>query len=50
MVWGNVKTVRLANFRSGHHRCSAAAEAGLARAAESPELCFAFLPHTGLSP
>ena len=50
MVWGNVKAVELANLCADTiGQARDAAEAGLKRVSASPELCFAFLAHTGLS-
>jgi transposase len=50
MVWGNIKTVDLANLCPDTiDEAHAAAEAGLNRVGSNYELCFAFLAHTGLS-
>ncbi len=50
MVWGNVKTVELANLCPDTiDEAHAAAESGLNRVGTSYDLCFAFLAHTGLS-
>ena len=50
MVWGNVKTVELANLCPDTiDEAHAAAESGLTRVGSSYDLCFAFLAHTGLS-
>jgi putative transposase len=50
MVWGNIKTVELANLCPDTiEEAQTAAEAGLNRVGSSHELCFAFLAHTGLS-
>ena len=50
MVWGNVKTVELANLCPDTiDEAHAAAESGLNRVGSSYDLCFAFLAHTGLS-
>ena len=50
MVWGNVKTVELANLCPDTiDEARAAAESGLNRVGSSYHLCFAFLAHTGLS-
>ena len=50
MVWGNVKAVELANLCPDTiDEARDAAEAGLKRVSSSPQLCFAFLAHTGLS-
>jgi len=50
MVWGNVKTVELANLCPDTiDQAHAAAESGLQRVGSSYDLCFAFLAHTGLS-
>ena len=50
MVWGNVKTVELANLCADNlDEARTAAEAGLKRVSASSQLCFAFLAHTGLS-
>ncbi len=49
-VWGNVKTVELANLCPDTiDEAHAAAEAGLERVGTSYQLCFAFLDHCGLS-
>jgi transposase len=49
-VWGNVKTVELANFCPDTiDEAHAAADAGLERVGSSYQLCFAFLTHCGLS-
>jgi transposase len=50
MVWGNIKAVELANLCPDTiDEARDAAEAGLKRVSSSPQLCFAFLAHTGLS-
>lgn len=50
MVWGNVKTVELANLcPDSIEEAHAAAESGLNRVGSSYDLCCAFLAHTGLS-
>ena len=50
MVWGNVKTVELANLCPDTiDEAHAAAESGLTRVGANCDLCFAFLAHTGLS-
>jgi transposase len=50
MLWGNIKTVDLANLCPDTiNEAHAAAEAGLNRVGSNYELCFAFLAHTGLS-
>ena len=50
MVWGNIKSVELANLCPDTiDEARAAAEAGLNRAGGDAGLCFAFLAHTGLS-
>lgn len=50
MVWGNVKTVELANLCPDTiDEARTAAESGLDRTGSSNDLCFAFLAHTGLS-
>jgi transposase len=49
-VWGNLKTVELANLCPDTiDQAQTAAEAGLERIGTSYQLCFAFLTHTGLS-
>lgn len=49
LLWGNVKSVELANLcPETIEEARAAAEAGLERAGGSYQLCFAFLGHTGL--
>jgi putative transposase len=49
-IWGNVKTVELANLCPDTiEEAHAAAQAGLQRVGSSYDLCFAFLAHTGLS-
>jgi len=49
-VWGNVKTVELANLCPDTiDEAHAAAQAGLERVGTSYELCCAFLAHCGLS-
>lgn len=50
MLWGNLKTVDLANLCPDTiDEAHAAAESGLNRIGSSHDLCFAFLAHTGLS-
>ena len=50
MVWGNIKTVELANLCPDTiDEAHAAAQAGLNRVGSNYDLCFAFLAHTGLS-
>jgi len=50
MVWGNVKSVELANLCPDTiGEAQLAAETGLQRVGTSYDLCFAFLAHTGLS-
>ena len=50
LLWGNVKSVELANLCPDTiEDARAAAEAGLERAGTSSQLCFNFLAHTGLS-
>jgi len=50
MVWGNIKTVDLANLCPATiDEAQAAAESGLTRVGSNYELCFALLAHTGLS-
>ncbi|MGW3470078.1 hypothetical protein ACWDKQ_16800 [Saccharopolyspora sp. NPDC000995] len=50
MLWGNVKVVELANLCPDTlDKAQAAALTGLERVANSYELRFAFLDHTGLS-
>lgn len=50
MVWGNVKTVELANLCPDTiDEAHVAAQAGLERVGSSYDLCFAFLAHCGLS-
>jgi transposase len=50
MVWGNVKTVELANLCPDTiDEAHEAAQAGLERVGSSYDLCFAFLTHCGLS-
>ena len=50
LLWGNVKSVELANLCPERiEDARAAAEAGLERAGTSSQLCFNFLAHTGLS-
>ena len=50
MVWGNLKSVELANLCPDTiDEAHAAAHAGLDRVGNSYDLCFAFLTHTGLS-
>lgn len=50
MVWGNVKTVDLANLCANTaSETQTAAEAGLDRVGGDYALCMAFLAHTGLS-
>lgn len=50
MVWGNVKTVELANLCADTIDVAhAAAKAGLQRVGARHDLCFAFLTHCGLS-
>lgn len=50
MVWGNLKTVDLANLCPATiDDAHAAAESGLDRIGSNYDLCFAFLAHTGLS-
>jgi len=49
-VWGNIKTVELANLCPDTiDEAQQAAEAGLERVGTSYELCFSFLAHCGLS-
>jgi transposase len=49
-VWGNVKTVELANLCPDTiEQAHDAAQAGLERVGTSYQLCFAFLTHCGLS-
>jgi hypothetical protein len=50
MVWGNIKTVELANLCPDTlDEAQTAAHAGLTRVGTDYDLCFAFLAHTGLS-
>jgi transposase len=50
MVWGNIKSVELANLCPDTiEEAHAAAQTGLQRVGSSYDLCFAFLAHTGLS-
>jgi transposase len=50
MVWGNVKSVELANLCPDTiDEAHAATESGLNRVGSNYDLCFAFLAHTGLS-
>jgi putative transposase len=50
MVWGNVKTVELANLCPDTiEQAHTAAESGLTRIGSNYQLCFGFLAHTGLS-
>lgn len=50
MVWGNIKTVELANLCPDTiDEAQLAADAGLERVGGSYDLCFAFLAHCGLS-
>jgi transposase len=50
LLWGNVKSVELANLCADTiEEAWAAAETGLERAGTSHQLCFSFLEHTGLS-
>jgi len=50
LVWGNVKTVELANLcPETIEEAREAAEAGLMRVGASEHLCFNLLDHTGLS-
>ncbi len=50
MVWGNLKTLELANLCPDTiDEAHAAAESGLNRIGSNYDLCFAFLAHTGLS-
>ena len=50
MVWGNVKTVDLANLCANTiGQTQTAAETGLGRVGGEYKLCMAFLAHTGLS-
>jgi transposase len=50
MVWGNVKTVELANLCPDTiDEAHTAAQTGLERVGSSYQLCFNFLDHTGLS-
>jgi len=50
MVWGNIKSVDLANLCPATiDEAQAAAESGLTRVGSNYDLCFAFLAHTGLS-
>jgi len=50
LLWGNVKSVELANLCPDTiEDARTAAEAGLERAGTSSQLCFNFLAHTGLS-
>jgi transposase len=49
-VWGNIKTVELANLCPDTiDEAQQAAEAGLDRVGSSYDLCFSFLAHCGLS-
>ena len=50
MVRGNIKAVELANLCPDTlDEARDAAEAGVKRVSSGPQLCFAFLAHTGLS-
>jgi transposase len=50
MVWGNIKTVDLANLCPDTlEEAQAAAESGLTRVGSDYDLCFAFLAYAGLS-
>jgi transposase len=50
MVWGNIKTVELANLCADTiDEAHTAAKAGLERVRARPDLCYAFLTHCGLS-
>lgn len=50
MVWGNLKTIELANLcPSTIDEAHTAAESGLDRIGSNYDLCFAFLAHTGLT-
>ena len=50
MVWGNLKSVELANLCPDTiAEAHAAAQGGLDRVGSNYDLCFAFLAHTGLS-
>ena len=50
MVWGNIKSVELANLCPDTiDEAAIAADAGLQRVGTSYQLCFNFLDHTGLS-
>ncbi|MQA06711.1 MAG: IS630 family transposase [Streptosporangiales bacterium] len=50
MVWGNLKSVELANLCPDTiDEAHTAAESGLGRVGSSYTLCYAFLAHTGLS-
>lgn len=49
-LWGNIKTVELANLCPDTiDQAQTAAETGLQRAGSDYQLCFNFLSHTGLS-
>jgi transposase len=50
MVWGNVKSVELANLCPDTiDEARTATESGLTRVGSNYDLCYAFLAHTGLS-